>query len=182
MNKIISLRALLAIVAGLALGVGGVAVAGGYEHAEGKTAKKTTKNLIQKAQHKGEFHTLLKAVDAAGLTSTLEGPGPFTLFAPTDAAFARLPAGTVEDLLKPENKEKLRSILTYHVVPGEITAEQVVKMKELKTVNGKMLPVQAMNGKVMVGGATVTGTDIRASNGIIHVIDTVLMPGEVPAG
>ena len=181
MKNLFSLRALVALVAGLALGVGTAAVAGGYEHAEGESAK-AKKDLIKTAEHKGEFGTLLKALKAADLTSTLEGAGPFTVFAPTDAAFARLPEGTLADLLKPENKDQLRAILTYHVVPGSLTAEDVMKQTELKTVNGKMLEVKSMNGKVMVGGATVTGTDIRASNGIIHVIDTVLMPGEVPAG
>lgn len=181
MNKLISTRALAGMVAGFVFGVGIAAFAGGHEHAAGTTAK-AHKNLIKTAEHKGQFGTLLKALDAAGLTATLEGEGPFTVFAPTDAAFAKLPEGTLDDLLKPENKDRLRAILTYHVVPGDLTAAEVMKESQLKTVNGKMLQVHAVDGKVMIDNATVTRADIRASNGIIHVIDTVLMPSEAPAG
>ena len=124
----------------------------------------------------GKFNTLVAAVKAAGLVDTLKGPGPFTVFAPTDEAFAKLPAGTVEDLLKPENKEKLVAILTYHVVPGKVAAQDVVKMNDAKTVNGKSVKIMSHGGKVMVDNATVTKTDIQASNGVIHVIDTVLLP------
>lgn len=134
------------------------------------------KDIVDTAVSAGSFNTLTKALQAAGLVDTLKGKGPFTVFAPTDEAFAKLPPGTLEDLLKPENKEKLRAILTYHVVPGEVTAAQVVKLKSAKTVNGQMLIIVVKDGTVMVDNAKVIKTDIMASNGVIHVIDTVLMP------
>lgn len=115
-------------------------------------------------------------MQAAGLVDTLKEKGPYTVFAPTDEAFAKLPAGTVEDLLKPENKEKLRAILLYHVVPGRVTAEQVMKVASVKTVNGEPLMIKVEDGKVMVNNATVVRADVEASNGVIHVIDTVLLP------
>ena len=124
----------------------------------------------------GGFDTLVAAVKAAGLVDTLKGPGPFTVFAPTDAAFAKLPAGTVESLLKPENKAKLQSILTYHVVAGEVKAAEVVKLHSAKTVQGQDLTIKTVNGAVMVNDAHVTKADIVASNGVIHVVDTVLLP------
>jgi uncharacterized surface protein with fasciclin (FAS1) repeats len=123
----------------------------------------------------GHFNTLVAAIKAAGLVDTLKGPGPFTVFAPTDEAFAKLPPGTVESLLKPENKEKLQKILTYHVVAGKTMAKDVVKLHSVKTVEGGMLTIKSSGG-VMVNNAHVTKTDIVASNGVIHVIDTVLMP------
>ena len=116
------------------------------------------------------------AINAAGLTATLEGPGPFTVFAPTDAAFAALPPGTVENLLKPENKSQLVAILTYHVVPGAVTSADVVKLTEAKTVNGNTVAVHTTGKSVMVNNAHVVTTDIAASNGVIHVIDGVLLP------
>ena len=119
---------------------------------------------------------LAAALNAAGLVETLQGAGPFTVFAPTDAAFAKLPEGTVADLLKPENKQKLIAILTYHVVAGKATAKDVQGLSEVKTVNGKELSLKVVDGKVMVGNATVTAADVGASNGVIHVIDTVLLP------
>jgi uncharacterized surface protein with fasciclin (FAS1) repeats len=122
----------------------------------------------------GNFQTLGKALAAAGLVETLKGDGPFTVFAPTDAAFARLPAGTLESLLN--DKEKLTAILTYHVVSGMVGSEKVVGLQSAKTVNGKDLPIRVVGGKVTVGKATVTKTDIQASNGVIHVIDAVLLP------
>ena len=122
------------------------------------------------------FKTLATALQAAGLVNTLKGAGPFTVFAPTDAAFAKLPAGTVESLLKPENKARLTAILTYHVVPGRVLAAQVAGMSSAPTANGQPLTINAENGMVMVGGARVTKTDILCSNGVIHVIDTVLLP------
>lgn len=124
----------------------------------------------------GKFNTLVAAVKAAGLVETLKGPGPFTVFAPTDEAFANLPSGTLETLLKPENKTQLRSILLYHVVPGRVTAEDVVKLDSAKTVEGQNLVIKAMDGAVMVDNARVIKTDIAASNGVIHVIDAVLLP------
>ncbi len=124
----------------------------------------------------GKFNTLVAAVKAAGLVDTLKGPGPFTVFAPTDEAFAKLPAGTLETLLQPENKAKLRSILLYHVVAGRVTAAEVVKMDSAKTAEGQNLSIKAMGGNVMVNNAHVVKADIEASNGVIHVIDTVLLP------
>jgi uncharacterized surface protein with fasciclin (FAS1) repeats len=122
------------------------------------------------------FNTLVAAVKAAGLVDTLKGTGPFTVFAPTDAAFAKLPAGTLESLLKPENKAKLRRILTYHVVAGKVMAADVVKLKSAKTLEGESITIKTMNGGVMVDNANVTKTDIETSNGVIHVIDTVMLP------
>jgi uncharacterized surface protein with fasciclin (FAS1) repeats len=124
----------------------------------------------------GGFNTLVAAVRAAGLVDTLKGAGPFTVFAPTDAAFAKLPAGTLESLLKPENKAKLQVILTYHVVAGKVMAEDVVKLDSAKTVEGESLTIKTTNGGVMVDNAHVTKTDILTSNGVIHVIDTVMLP------
>ena len=142
----------------------------------GATAAGQKANIVQTAVDAGSFNTLVAAVKAADLANTLQGPGPFTVFAPTDAAFAKLPAGTVENLLKPENKAKLASILTYHVVSGNVTAEQVVKMNSATTVNGKPLKIKVNNGSVMVNNANVIKTDIATSNGVIHVIDTVVLP------
>jgi uncharacterized surface protein with fasciclin (FAS1) repeats len=124
----------------------------------------------------GKFNTLVAAVKAAGLVDTLKGPGPFTVFAPTDEAFARLPAGTLEGLLKPENKAKLQSILTYHVVPGKVMSQDVVKLDSAKTVEGHSIDIKTVDGGVMVNNARVTKADIKASNGVIHVIDTVILP------
>ena len=124
----------------------------------------------------GNFNTLVAALKAAGLVDALKGPGPFTVFAPTDEAFAKLPPGTLENLLKPENKDQLRKILTYHVVPGRVTAKDVVKLDSAKTLEGGSLTIHAGDGGVMVNNAHVTKTDIAASNGVIHVIDTVLLP------
>jgi uncharacterized surface protein with fasciclin (FAS1) repeats len=124
----------------------------------------------------GNFNTLVSAVKAADLVETLKGPGPFTVFAPTDEAFAKLPAGTLETLLKPENKAKLRSILLYHVVAGKVTAPEVMKLNSAKTVEGQSIEIKAENGGVMVNDAHVTKADILASNGVIHVIDAVLLP------
>jgi len=124
----------------------------------------------------GNFNTLVAAVKAAGLVDTLKGPGPFTVFAPTDEAFAQLPPGTLESLLKPENKAKLQSILTYHVVSGKVMAQDVVKLHSAKTVEGQDITIKTMNGRVMVDSASVTKTDIVTSNGVIHVIDSVLLP------
>ena len=124
----------------------------------------------------GNFHTLVAAVKAAGLVDTLKGPGPFTVFAPTDEAFAKLPPGTLEDLLKPENKARLQSILTYHVVAGNVLAKDVVKLDSARTVEGQSITITATDGGVMVDNAHVIKTDIVASNGVIHVIDSVILP------
>lgn len=130
-------------------------------------------DIVDTAASAGQFKTLVKAVQAAGLVDTLKGDGPFTVFAPTDAAFAKLPSGTLEALLK--DRQKLTQVLTYHVVPGKVTAAQV-KPGEVKTVQGQALRVRADGGAVMVNNARVTTTDIMASNGVIHVIDTVVLP------
>lgn len=134
------------------------------------------KDIVDTAVAAGSFKTLATALQAAGLIETLKGKGPFTVFAPTDAAFAKLPAGTVENLLKPENKAKLASILTYHVVAGNVKAADVVKLKEAKTVNGQSVKISVDGGKVKVDGANVVTTDIAATNGTIHVIDAVILP------
>ena len=134
------------------------------------------KDIVDTAVAAGNFKTLAAALKAAGLIDTLKGAGPFTVFAPTDEAFAKLPAGTVENLLKPENKEKLVAILTYHVVPAKAMAKDVAGMSSAKTVNGKELKLKADGGKVMVNESAVTKADIETSNGVIHVIDTVLLP------
>ena len=131
------------------------------------------KDIVDTAVAAGQFKTLAAALTAAGLVDTLKGPGPFTVFAPTDAAFAKLPAGTVNTLLKPESKAKLTAILTYHVVAGKVMAADVVKLKEAKTVNGAMVAVKVDGGNVMINNAKVTTADSEASNGVIHVIDTV---------
>jgi uncharacterized surface protein with fasciclin (FAS1) repeats len=147
--------------------------------ARGSTiARASNQDIVDTAVGAGQFKTLAAALGAAGLIETLKGPGPFTVFAPTDTAFAKLPAGTVEDLLKPENKAKLTAILTYHVVPGAVMSEQVTKLSEAKTVNGAMVKVSAEHGKVMINDAQVVTPDIETSNGVIHVIDTVILPPE----
>ena len=122
------------------------------------------------------FTTLVAAIDAAGLRSTLEGDGPFTIFAPTDAAFAALPAGTVETLLLPENLETLTDILTYHVVSGRVSSSQVVTLDSATTLLGEDVTVEVIDGSVFINGAQVTVVDVEADNGIIHVIDAVLLP------
>ena len=136
------------------------------------------KDIVAIASGDAQFKTLTKALGAAGLVTTLQGKGPFTVFAPTDAAFAALPKGTVEDLLKPANKAKLTKILTYHVVPGSVLSTSL-KSGDVKSVEGTSLNVAVSAGKVTVSGANVVKADIKASNGVIHVIDKVLMP---PAG
>jgi uncharacterized surface protein with fasciclin (FAS1) repeats len=143
-------------------------------HQESSMPAGHANTIVDVAVAAGNFKTLVKAVQAAGLAETLSGPGPFTVFAPTDEAFAKLPAGTLDALLK--DKLKLTAILTYHVVPGVVTADQVVKLHSAKTVNGKSLEIKVVGGKVMVDGAHVVATDIKASNGVIHVIDAVVLP------
>ena len=153
-------------IALMAIVVSSTAFAGGH----------SKKDIVDTAVSAGSFNTLVAAVKAAGLVDTLKGKGPFTVFAPTDDAFAKLPKGTVEDLLKPENKDKLVSILTYHVVPGSIMSKSIAGKKAMvKTVQGSELTVDAMKG-VMVDKAMVVKADIEASNGVIHVIDTVVIP------
>lgn len=133
-------------------------------------------DIVDTAVAAGSFKTLAAALQAAGLVDTLKGKGPFTVFAPTDDAFAKLPPGTVETLLKPENKEKLKAILLYHVVAGDVTSGQVVKLTSAKAVNGQEVKISVVDGTVMINDAKVVKADIAASNGVIHVIDTVLLP------
>ena len=139
-------------------------------------AMKPTKDIVAVAIENGSFTTLVAALKAAGLVETLQGKGPFTVFAPTDAAFAKLPKGTVEALLA--DKAQLTAILTYHVVPGKVTAADVIRMGtgNPATVNGQTLAIAVTDGKVRVNDATVVAADVMASNGVIHVIDTVVLP------
>lgn len=141
------------------------------------------KDIVTTAIEAGSFKTLTAAVTAAGLVETLQGEGPFTVFAPTDDAFAKLPDGTVESLLKPENKDQLISILTYHVAPGNVLAADVVKLSGAVSVNGQRVDIKVDGGTVMVDQATVLKTDIECSNGVIHVIDAVILPAtdNIPA-
>lgn len=147
----------------------------------GGAAMFPSKNIIQNAVNSKDHTTLVAAVKAAGLVDTLEGKGPFTVFAPTNAAFGKLPAGTVDTLVKPENKATLTKILTYHVVPGKLEAADLTDGKKLKTVEGETLTVKKAGGQVMLidakgGSSTVTIPNVNQSNGVIHVVDTVLMP------
>jgi len=135
-----------------------------------------SKNIVENAAGSADHTTLVAAVTAAGLGETLSGAGPFTVFAPTNEAFAKLPAGTVDKLLKPEMKADLKSVLTYHVVPGTLKAADLKDGQKLKTVQGKELTVSIKDGKVMIDGATVTIADVISSNGVTHVIDAVVMP------
>lgn len=135
-------------------------------------------DIVDTAIAAGSFKTLVAAVQAAGLVDTLKGAGPFTVFAPTDEAFAKLPAGTVESLLKPENRAKLQAILTYHVVAGKVKAADVVKLTGARTVQGQQVDIAVKDGKVSVDGANVIKTDIESSNGVIHVIDSVILPAD----
>lgn len=137
-------------------------------------------NIPQVARTAGQFSTLLAAVDAAGLTETLIGRGPFTLFAPTDEAFKRLPNGTVAELLKPENREKLVTLLTYHVLPGRVTAAQARTVSSAETVANQKVQLRDVDGELRVNNAVVRIADVPASNGLIHVIDRVLMPQAAP--
>ena len=139
-------------------------------------SKSKPKDIVDTAVSAGSFKTLAAALKAADLIETLKGKGPFTVFAPTDEAFAKLPEGTVESLLKPENREKLTAVLTYHVVPGRVAAADVVKLSEAKTVQGSEVKISVKEGKVYVDNASVTATDVAASNGLIHVIDSVILP------
>lgn len=157
----------LSLIASAAFALGSSAWAGSYGD---------KKDIVDTAVAAGSFETLAAALTAGGLVDTLKSEGPFTVFAPTDEAFAKLPAGTVESLLKPENKDQLVGILTYHVVGGKVMAADVVKLASATTVNGADVGIEVKDGSVFVNGAQVTATDIEASNGVIHVIDSVLIP------
>jgi len=165
-------RLALFSIALLLIGSATAATAG--ECPAGKASAK--KDIVDTAVGAGSFKTLVAAVKAAGLVDTLKSDGPFTVFAPTDEAFAKLPEGTLESLLKPENKEKLTAILTYHVVAGKVTSKQVVKLSEAETVQGSKVSIAVSGGKVKVDEATVIKADIMCTNGVIHVIDSVILP------
>jgi len=144
--------------------------------AASSTGLAAEKDIVDTAVAAGSFKTLATALKAADLVTTLKGKGPFTVFAPTDEAFAKLPKGTLEDLLKPENKKKLAGILTYHVVAGKVMAADVVKLKNAKTVQGSEVTIKVADGKVTIDNANVVKTDIACGNGVIHVIDAVMLP------
>lgn len=172
-------RSLLAALAAAAVAAPWLVGAGAGEveasEAQPVGSTETDADIVEVARQAGSFETLLAALEAAGLVETLQGKGPLTVFAPTDAAFEALPEGTVPSLL--ENQEQLRNVLTYHVVSGRVTAEQVVELDSATTANGQSLNIQVSDdGTVRVGGATVVQTDVMASNGVIHVIDGVLLP------
>lgn len=158
--------------------IGAVAtLAAAPAHAQEAAYVKGPQNdIVEVAVSAGSFETLVAAVQAAGLVDVLKSDGPFTVFAPTDEAFGALPSGTVEALLQPENKEKLIAILTYHVVPGRVMAADVVKLTAAKTVQGQEVSIESSDKGVMVDGARVIKTDVLASNGVIHVIDAVILP------
>lgn len=148
-----------------------------------EAAAAPTQDIIDTAVAAGSFKTLAKALTEAGLIDTLKGPGPFTVFAPTDEAFAKIPAKDLEELMM--DKKRLTSVLTYHVVPGKVMALEVMKMKDgtrVKTVEGSELVIGHQGGKVMIDKALVSKTDIVTTNGVIHVIDTVIMPAPIPKG
>jgi uncharacterized surface protein with fasciclin (FAS1) repeats len=168
LNKFIAVLSLM--VASLAF----MPAAFAGHHNEGDHGMK--KDIVDVAAENGSFNTLVAAIKAAGLVDTLKGEGPFTVFAPTDEAFAKLPEGTLEMLLEPENKDKLASILTYHVVSGKVMSTDVVKIDSATSVQGQMLMVEVADENVMINNAKVIMADVKASNGVIHVIDTVLMP------
>ena len=176
MYRFVKITAAGAIALGVGLGLTVAAYADHHESGHSSGSAQAPKDIVETATAAGQFKTLTAALQAAGLVETLKGKGPFTVFAPNDAAFAKLPDGTLQELLEPENKEKLAAILTYHVVPAKAMAEDVAGMSSAKTVNGKEVKLKAENGKVTVDNATVVKADIPASNGVIHVIDSVLMP------
>jgi len=168
-------RLYFAVLITLMIAVPSMLFAGGYGKSK-KASAMGKADIVDTARSAGSFNTLVAALQAADLADTLKGDGPFTVFAPTDDAFNKLPAGTVEDLLKPENKTKLQSILTYHVVAGKVMSGDAVKLTSAKTVNGKSFKISKSGDGLMVDDAKVTKADIKASNGIIHVIDRVIMP------
>ncbi len=159
-------KSIISIIALIFLGTAGMLNAGDFHK----------KDIVDTAVKAGSFNTLVAAIKAADLVDTLKGEGPFTVFAPNDAAFDKLPPGTLENLLKPENKEKLQAILTYHVVPGKVMAKDVVMLETAKTANGQNLSVGKSADGVMIDNAKIVKTDILCSNGVIHVIDTVVLP------
>jgi uncharacterized surface protein with fasciclin (FAS1) repeats len=166
------------LILALSLGLAApLAMAGQSGTAKAPATSQAQADIVDTAVAAGQFTTLAAALKAAGLVDTLKGSGPFTVFAPTDAAFAALPAGTVENLLKPENKDQLVAVLTYHVVSGRYPAARVAGMTEASTVNGDSVDIRSAGNAVTVQGARVVTADVNASNGVIHVIDKVLIPG-----
>jgi uncharacterized surface protein with fasciclin (FAS1) repeats len=166
-----------ALAAALVLAIPTSVNAHNHGKADSAASAETTQTIVGIAAGNPDFSTLVAALKAADLVATLDGAGPFTVFAPTNAAFEKLPAGTVENLLKPENKAQLTAVLTYHVVAGSVLAADVVKLTEATTVEGSKVAIKVADGKVMLNGAaTVTATDIKGSNGVIHVIDSVILP------
>jgi uncharacterized surface protein with fasciclin (FAS1) repeats len=159
----------------IGVGVVGLAMAGAVQAGSHDQAHDQP-DIVDTAVAAGQFETLVAAVEAAGLVDTLKGEGPFTVFAPTDEAFAALPEGTLDELLMPENQETLQAILTYHVVPGKVMAEDAMGLESAETVQGQEITITTLDGSVMINEATVIQADIEASNGVIHVIDAVLLP------
>lgn len=177
-SKVTEIAVVAILVAGV-MALPGMALAGGGCGGSQTTAKASgNADIVDTAVQAGSFGTLVAAVEAADLVDTLKGEGPFTVFAPTDEAFAKLPEGTVENLLKPENKAKLVAILTYHVVPGKVMASDVVRLSSAKTVQGQEVKVETQGETVSIDNAKVVQADIEADNGVIHVIDSVILPRE----
>jgi uncharacterized surface protein with fasciclin (FAS1) repeats len=172
MRKLRKHLSVLAFILVLAVGVVGCS---DDDDDNGPTAS-SLQDIVDTAIAAGSFNTLVAAVQAAGLEETLRGPGPFTVFAPTDEAFANLPAGTLDSLLLPENQATLQNILLYHVASGSYPASEVVQLKSLQTVQGQSVSISVSGSSVMIDSANVTATDIMASNGIIHVLDAVILP------
>jgi uncharacterized surface protein with fasciclin (FAS1) repeats len=175
-------RTALLTVAIAALSVGAAPIEAGNcssSDARQASAHADRPDIVDTAVAAGSFQTLAAALGVADLVDVLKGEGPFTVFAPTDAAFAKLPEGTVEDLLKPKNREKLVAILTYHVVPGNVKAADAVKAKRATTVEGSKVEIGIEKGRLTVDNATIIDTDIEASNGVIHVIDEVIIPSHL---
>ncbi len=166
----------LAIIGLVMMTVPVAVMAGNYGSKTSKTGGMAKMDIVDTAVSAKSFNTLVAALKAADLVDTLKGPGPYTVFAPTDDAFAKLPAGTVDNLLKPENKGKLQAILTYHVVPGKVMSSDAAMLSSAKTVNGQSFQISKSGGNLMVDNARVTQADIMTSNGVIHVIDEVIMP------
>lgn len=166
------MKKLIAVVACMFFLLPALAISGGGY----KKYSMKSMDVVDMAAHTGQFNTLIAAVQAAGLEEVLRGDGPFTILAPTDDAFAKLPAGTVEDLLKPENVDKLKGILTYHVIAGEVYAKDVVGMTSGKTVNGQEVKFKVDGDSVYADAAKIVQTDVKASNGVIHIIDNVILP------
>ena len=166
----------LGLAALLAVAFAMPAIAHNHGGKDAAPATQTASTVVDIAAGNPDFSTLVAALKAADLVDTLKGAGPFTVFAPTNAAFEKLPPGTVENLLKPENKAQLVAVLTYHVVPGRVLAADAVKLTSAKTVNGAEAAIAVTDGKATIDGATITATDLQAGNGVVHVIDTVMLP------